>query len=69
MHSAEIIQGVGAFDGAMSEGAADTLAVNITGDSGMGRGFFYNDKPLRELDPPTTSTRGRTTSAKSTRPA
>ncbi|HUJ59892.1 MAG TPA: MYXO-CTERM sorting domain-containing protein [Kofleriaceae bacterium] len=52
VHTAEIIPGVGAFDGAMSEGAADTLAVTITNDSGMGRGFFYSDEPLRELDPP-----------------
>ncbi len=52
LHVAEIIEGVGAFDGAMSEGAADFLAASITGDSGMGRGFFYTDKPLRELDPP-----------------
>lgn len=51
VHTAEIIDGVGSFDGAMSEGAADFLAASITGDSGMGRGFFFNDKPLRELDP------------------
>jgi hypothetical protein len=52
VHTAEIIEGVGAFDGAMSEGAADFLAAQITNDSGMGRGFFFNDEPLRELDPP-----------------
>ncbi len=52
VHAAEIIEGVGSFDGAMSEGAADFLAASITGDSGMGRGFFFNDVPLRELDPP-----------------
>ncbi|HEY1557095.1 MAG TPA: hypothetical protein VGF94_19805 [Kofleriaceae bacterium] len=52
VHTAEIIPGVGQFDGAMSEGAADTIAVNITGDSGMGRGFFYTSAPLRELNPP-----------------
>lgn len=52
VHTAEIIDGVGAFDGAMSEGAADFLAATITNDSGMGRGFFFNDTPLRELDPP-----------------
>ncbi len=51
LHSAEIIDGVGSFDGAMSEGAADFLAASITGDAGMGRGFFYNDDPLRNLDP------------------
>jgi hypothetical protein len=52
VHTAEIIEGVGAFDGAMSEGAADFLAAQITNDSGMGRGFFFSDEPLRELDPP-----------------
>ncbi len=51
LHTAEIIQGVGDFDGAMSEGAADFLAASITGDQGMGRGFFYTDAALRELDP------------------
>ncbi|HWU86484.1 MAG TPA: hypothetical protein VN253_04390, partial [Kofleriaceae bacterium] len=51
LHVAEIIEGVGSFDGAMSEGAADFLAASITNDPGMGRGFFYNDEPLRQLDP------------------
>jgi len=51
LHTFEIIDGVGAFDGAMSEGAADFLAAQITNDSGMGRGFFFTDEPLRELDP------------------
>jgi len=52
VHTHEIIKGVGAFDGAMSEGAADFFAVQITGDPQMGRGFFYTDDPLRDLDPP-----------------
>ena len=59
VHFAEIIPGVGSYDGAMGEGAADFLAVSMTGDSGMGRGFFYNtmpgddlDTPIRELNPP-----------------
>lgn len=51
VHAAEVIDGVGKFDGAMSEGAADFLAASITGDPGMGRGFFFNDDPLRSLDP------------------
>jgi hypothetical protein len=42
---------VGAFDGAMSEGAADFFAAQITKDPKMGRGFFYSDMPLRDLDP------------------
>ncbi|HEX5058367.1 MAG TPA: hypothetical protein VFV99_03360 [Kofleriaceae bacterium] len=52
LHTAEILQGVGDFDSAMSEGASDFLAASMTGDSGMGRGFQYLDAPLRELDPP-----------------
>lgn len=51
LHIAEIIEGVGKFDGAMSEGAADFLAASITSDPGMGRGFFYSDQPLRHIDP------------------
>jgi hypothetical protein len=51
VHTAEIIPGVGDFDGAMSEGASDFLAASITNDHGMGRGFFYTEAALRELDP------------------
>lgn len=51
LHAVQVIEGVGAFDGAMSEGAADFLATLITNDSGMGRGFFLTNEPLRELDP------------------
>jgi hypothetical protein len=57
VHVAEIIDGVGAFDAAMSEGAADFFAAQITGDPAMGRGFFYTDAPLRDLDPPTKENR------------
>lgn len=57
VHSAELIPGVGAFDGAMSEGASDFFAAQITGDPGMGRGFFYTDAPLRDLDPPMSENR------------
>ncbi|MFN0252072.1 MAG: MYXO-CTERM sorting domain-containing protein [Kofleriaceae bacterium] len=52
LHQNQIIAGVGAFDGAMSEGASDFLAAIISNDSGMGRGFRYSDNPLREIDPP-----------------
>jgi hypothetical protein len=54
LHTAVMIQGVADFDGAMSEGASDFLAASITGDPGMGRGFFYLDNALRELDPTDT---------------
>ena len=52
LHHLEVIEGVGQFDGAMSEGASDFLSALLTKDSGMGRGFFYSDQPLRELNPP-----------------
>lgn len=51
LHTAEIIEGVGSFDGALSEGASDFLAASISNDPAMGRGFFYTDEPLRHLDP------------------
>jgi hypothetical protein len=51
VHSAEIIEGVGRHDGAMGEGAADFLAAEIVDDPAMGRGFFYTEEPLRQLDP------------------
>lgn len=52
VHNQSIIPGVGSFDGALSEGISDYLAATIVNDSGMARGFFYTDEPLRELDPP-----------------
>ncbi len=52
LHNNSIIPGVGQFDGAMSEGMSDVLASLLTNDHGMGRGFFYTDAPLRDLDPP-----------------
>ena len=52
LHDYSIIPGVGLFDGAMSEGASDFLSAIITGDPGMGRGFFYTDEALRHLDDP-----------------
>lgn len=51
MHHESLIQGVGSFDGALSEGIADVVAADMTGDSGMGRGFYFTDAPLRELNP------------------
>jgi len=51
MHKQSMIDGVGFFDGAFSEGLSDYLAATITNDSGMGRGFFKTDAPLRQLDP------------------
>jgi MYXO-CTERM domain-containing protein len=51
VHHQSIIPGVGAFDGALSEGISDYLAATIVNDSGMARGFFFTEEPLRELDP------------------
>lgn len=51
VHFNSIIPGVGQFDGALSEGLADTMAASITGDHGMGRGFLLTDAPLRDLAP------------------
>ena len=52
MHFNSLIPGVGFMDGAFSEGLSDFLAVSITDDPGMGRGFFFNDTALRHMDPP-----------------
>ena len=51
LHANSIIDGVGDFEGALSEGVGDVLAVAMTNDSGMGRGFFMDDRPLRQLNP------------------
>lgn len=51
MHSHSIIEGVGAFDGAFSEGLSDYLSASITNDPAMGLGFFKSEAPLRHIDP------------------
>lgn len=51
MHANSIIEGVGAFDGAFSEGLSDYLAATITNDAAMGVGFFKSSAPLRHIDP------------------
>ncbi len=51
IHFHAIIRGVGEFETALSEGGADYLAATRVNDSGMGRGFFFTNQPLRELDP------------------
>ncbi len=54
LHANSIIEGVGAWDGALSEGLGDILAMLITHDHGMARGFFLSNptSPMRDLDPP-----------------
>jgi len=53
VHTQAVIEGVGAFEGALSEGISDYLSATITDDSGLGRGFFVDSPngPLRELSP------------------
>src|SRR5690606_31118193 len=51
LHRQSIIEGAGNFDPALSEGLADYLAATMQDDPGMGRGFFYDDEPVRHLDP------------------
>jgi MYXO-CTERM domain-containing protein len=51
LHWQSLVPGVGAFDGAFSEGLSDYLAGTITNDPAMGVGFFYDDEPLRHIDP------------------
>lgn len=54
VHHHAVIDGVGQVDPGVGEGMADVLAALITRDHGMGRGFFMNDQPLRDLDSATT---------------
>ncbi|MEC9466091.1 MAG: hypothetical protein VX834_09920, partial [Myxococcota bacterium] len=49
-HAHSIIWGVGDFDTALSEGAADYMAATISDDPDMGRGFFRTNGPLRRLN-------------------
>jgi len=51
LHRQSIIPGAGGFDGALSEGLGDILSMAITNDFGLGRGFFFTDAPLRDLNP------------------
>lgn len=50
-HDKSIIPGAGSFDGALSEGVSDFFSATLTGDPGMGRGFFKSNSPLRHIDP------------------
>ena len=51
LHAQSLIPGVGQFNTSLSEGISDYLASTLTEDSGLGRGFFLNDQPLRDFDP------------------
>ncbi|NVB82076.1 MAG: DUF4215 domain-containing protein [Kofleriaceae bacterium] len=52
VHSHTVIPGAGGdSDGHLGEGLADFFAANITDDPAVGRGMYYDDSPLRHIDP------------------
>lgn len=51
IHAQSLIPGVGEFNVSLSEGISDYLSATLTEDSGLGRGFFFDDQPLRDFDP------------------
>ncbi|MGE5186431.1 MAG: myxococcus cysteine-rich repeat containing protein [Acidobacteriota bacterium] len=51
LHNHAIIAGMGAYDVPLSEGLADFNAANITEDAAVGRGLYFDDKPMRDIDP------------------
>lgn len=44
---------VGNFSGSLAEGVADFFASTIVEDHALGRGFAFNDAPVRDIDPTT----------------
>ncbi|CAN5868030.1 hypothetical protein BH11MYX3_BH11MYX3_37420 [soil metagenome] len=51
VHKHSIIPGAGAFNAALSEGVSDFFSATIVGDHALGRGFGFNNNPVRDLDP------------------
>lgn len=51
VHFNSIIAGAGMFNIPMSEGLADFFAATLNEDPGIGRGFTFDDAPLRTIDP------------------
>jgi len=51
VHMHAIIAGAGAYNGSLSEGLSDYFAAGIVEDQAIGRGFTFDDKPVREIDP------------------
>ena len=51
LHRHAIIPGVGAFNGALSEGVSDFFAATIAGEAAIGRGFGFDSDATRDLDP------------------
>lgn len=51
LHNNSVIMGMGKFESHLSEGLSDFFAANLSEDPGVGRGFFLDDSPLRDIDP------------------
>ncbi|MCA9696166.1 MAG: hypothetical protein KC431_01490, partial [Myxococcales bacterium] len=51
VHTLGLIPGVGVFDGAISEGVSDYLSATMVNDPRVGVGFFFDQEPIRDLDP------------------
>ncbi|MGE3457180.1 MAG: hypothetical protein AB7O24_18855, partial [Kofleriaceae bacterium] len=51
LHRASIIEGVGQFDGAISEGLSDFLSALISKDHKMAPGWRMTEAPLRDINP------------------
>jgi uncharacterized protein (TIGR03382 family) len=52
VHNQSVIPGVGQFSVSLSEGTSDYLAATITEDTGIGRGFTFDESPIRDFNPP-----------------
>jgi MYXO-CTERM domain-containing protein len=51
-HRWSMVEGVGSFDGALSEGLSDYMSATMTGDPGTARGFYRGStQPLRDIAP------------------
>jgi cysteine-rich repeat protein len=51
LHDNSVIVGMGAFNAPLSEGLADFYAANLTDDPAVGRGIFFDESPMRDIDP------------------
>ncbi len=51
LHNNSVIAGMGDFETHLSEGLADFFAANLTEDSNVGRGIYFTNEPLRDIDP------------------
>jgi cysteine-rich repeat protein len=51
LHFHSLIAGAGQFELNLTEGLADFNAANLTEDPGVGRGLYYDDSPVRQIDP------------------